>query len=462
MSQQTTVTFNGQDVNKTPVADTDGPYAAAEDAALLIDAANGVLAGDSDADSDPLVAQLVAGPANGALILNADGSFVYMPFANYNGSDSFIYQAFDGMLSSAPVQVTLTVAAVSDAPVADADGPYAAAEDAALTVDAANGVLAGDGDVDGDPLVARLVTGPTHGALALNADGSFVYTPIANYNGSDSFVYQAFDGALGSNPVEVSLNVAAVNDMPVARDDVGLKIAFGVKTQKIAAALLLGNDDDGDPEVGQSLGIVSVGNARNGKVELKGSDVFFTPKKGYTGPASFTYTISDGQGGTATAQANLAVADKKGGYTLVGTQNDNDLFGSLADDKLDGKGGDDWLQGGLGKDVLTGGVGADHFSFVTKLDAKANVDTITDFKSGVDQIVLSASIFKAIGKGMLSAAAFVANNKGVAKDSNDRIVYHTKTGDLFYDADGAGKGGAVLFAKIAGHGVLTADDFFVV
>ncbi|WP_075637325.1 cadherin-like domain-containing protein [Rhizobium rhizosphaerae] len=455
------IQFGTQTFLNAPIADTDGPYAGVEDVTLVVNAANGVLAGDSDVDGDPLVAQLVTGPDHGTLMLNADGSFVYTPVANYNGRDSFVYQAFDGTLVSAPITVSLNVDAGNDAPVADDDGPYAAVENVALTVDAAKGVLAGDGDVDGDPLVAQLLTGPEHGTLMLYEDGSFIYTPVANYNGSDSFTYYAFDGARGSNAVEVSLNVGAVNGAPVARDDVGLKIAPGWKTYKIAAATLLYNDEDGDPETQQSLSIVAVGNAKNGKVELKGGDVYFTPKKGYVGPASFTYTLYDGEGGTATATAKLAMADKKGGYVLVGTQGDDDLFGGLANDKLDGKGGDDWLSGDLGQDVLTGGGGTDYFAFVTKLDAKKNVDTITDFKSGLDWIVLDKTIFKTLSKGVLSDAAFAANSKGAAKDASDRIVYNTKTGDLFYDADGSGKGGAVLFAKIAGHGTVNADDFFV-
>ena len=88
--------------------------------------------------------------------------------------------------------VTITVTPVNDAPVAADDG-YATDEDTPLTV-AAPGVLANDTDVDGETLTAVLVAGPTHGTLTLNADGSFTYTPAANYNGTDSFTYRANDG----------------------------------------------------------------------------------------------------------------------------------------------------------------------------------------------------------------------------------------------------------------------------
>ncbi len=71
---------------------------------------------------------------------------------------------------------------------------------------AAAGVLGNDSDVDGDSLTAVLVSGPAHGTLTLNADGSFTYTPDANYHGSDSFTYKANDGSLDSNVATVSLD----------------------------------------------------------------------------------------------------------------------------------------------------------------------------------------------------------------------------------------------------------------
>ena len=64
-----------------------------------------------------------------------------------------------------------------------------------------------------------LVTSPTHGSLAFNADGSFVYTPETNYNGSDSFQYAAYDGTTFSFIRTVTLNVTSVNDAPVASND---------------------------------------------------------------------------------------------------------------------------------------------------------------------------------------------------------------------------------------------------
>ena len=110
------------------------------------------------------------------------------------------------------VAVLLNTTVTNQAPTAAADA-YSTAEDTALTV-AAPGVLGNDSDPDDNPLSAVLVSGPSHGTLTLNADGSFTYTPAANYNGSDSFTYQASDGTLTSEPATVTLTVTAVNDAP--------------------------------------------------------------------------------------------------------------------------------------------------------------------------------------------------------------------------------------------------------
>src|SRR5204863_520528 len=105
----------------------------------------------------------------------------------------------------------------NDAPVAVNDS-YTTAEDSTLTV-SAPGVLANDLDVEGNALSAVLVSNPTHGALTLNGDGSFSYTPATNYNGSDSFTYKATDGTADSGNATVTITITAVNDAPVAVND---------------------------------------------------------------------------------------------------------------------------------------------------------------------------------------------------------------------------------------------------
>lgn len=104
------------------------------------------------------------------------------------------------------------------APDGSADS-YAATEDTPLSIDAAAGVLANDSDPDNDALTAIVGSNPTNGTLVLNADGSFSYTPNANFNGADSFTYTPNDGTANGTPVTVTINIAAVNDDPTANTD---------------------------------------------------------------------------------------------------------------------------------------------------------------------------------------------------------------------------------------------------
>jgi large repetitive protein len=198
-----------------PVATIDS-YSTNEDETLNI-ASAGVLLNDTDADTDPLTAILVSGVQHGTLALNADGSFSYTPDANYNGLDSFTYKPNDGQADSNIASVNLTVTPVNDVPAASNDS-YAMTEHTVLTVNAAAGVLANDSDVDGDPLYAALVSGPAHGKLTFNSDGSFVYKPLGHYDGPDSFTYKAFDGTASSDVTTVSITVNPVNHTLAIRD----------------------------------------------------------------------------------------------------------------------------------------------------------------------------------------------------------------------------------------------------
>ncbi len=147
----------------------------------------------------------------------------------------------------------------------------------------------------------------------------------------------------------------------------------------------------------------------------------------------------------------------------TGTGGANVLVGNSAINTLNTGANNDALNGSLGNDVLTGGIGADKFVFNTALNATTNVDRITDFAVIDDTIHLDNAIFTAIsGTGTLTAAQFVKNTTGLAGDSNDRIVYETDTGKLFYDSNGNATGGSVQFATLAANLVLTNADFFVI
>ena len=103
-------------------------------------------------------------------------------------------------------------------PPQGADDAYTTDEDVALVIDVPSGVLANDTDADGDSLTATVVDGPQHGELVFNDDGSFTYTPEADYFGSDGFTYEASDGTDVSDLVNVAIEINPVNDAPRLKD----------------------------------------------------------------------------------------------------------------------------------------------------------------------------------------------------------------------------------------------------
>lgn len=280
-----TVTVIVTAVNDVPVAGDD-EYQATEDRLLTI-VAPGPLANDSDVDGDDLSVAISSQPSHGALTQNGDGSFTYMPAANYCGPDQFTYRADDGSSTSAVADVSLAVACVNDVPVAVA-GTYSVDEDTTLTV-AAPGVLDGASDREDDALIAILIAGASQGVLDLQADGSFTYKAAADFYGQDSFTYQANDGAANSNVANVTIVVNAINDAPIAEAD-----AYSVDEDKlltVAAPGVLANDSDIE---GESLMAVQVVAPAHGTLALQPDGSFaYTPEENFHGIDTFTYEAND-------------------------------------------------------------------------------------------------------------------------------------------------------------------------
>ncbi len=287
-SNTATVTINVAAANDGPVGVPD-TYSTQEDTPLTV-AAPGVLANDTDPDASALSALLVGGPAvsAGTVTLNGNGSFTFTPAPNFTGAATFTYRASDGLLQSGVTTVTINVTTSNDAPTANADA-YGTDEDVPLTV-AAPGVLGNDDDPDGGGLTAVLATPPTSGTLVLNADGSFIYTPAANFTGAATFTYRANDGLLQSNAATVSLSVLPINDAPVALND---SYSTSANTPlNVTGPGVLGNDTD---QEGSGLTAVLVAGPANGTLSLNANGEFtYTPNTGFSGTNTFTYRANDG------------------------------------------------------------------------------------------------------------------------------------------------------------------------
>jgi VCBS repeat-containing protein len=272
-----------------PPEANDDSYSLDEDGTLDIASSDGVLANDVAAAGESLAASVLTAPTNGTLTLAADGSLTYVPSANFNGTDSFTYNATDSAGDSAVATASITINPVNDKPVAGNDA-YSTAEDNTLTVDAAGGLLANDADIDGDTLVPTVTLQPVHGSVNVNADGSFSYTPDANYNGLDGFSYLVSDGTTTSDVASATIMINSVNDLPVGVND---QYTTPEDTPlSIAAPGVLTNDTDVD---GDALSSILVNPPQHGQVTL-GADgsLLYSPTANFNGVDGFSYTAGDG------------------------------------------------------------------------------------------------------------------------------------------------------------------------
>ena len=242
-----------------------------------------VLSGATDADGDSLTAAVAAGPDHGTLVLNTDGSFTYTPEANWNGTDSFVFEVSDGYGGTDTATIDVVVASTL-APVGVTD-TYTA--DYGHAVDAANGVLSNDTDQNNGTLRAVLARGPEYGELVLNEDGSFTYTPADDFMGTDSFTYRPTDDDGPGSETVVYLNVTDTS--PEADDD-------EEQTDEDESVTLSVLDNDNDHDTLTVLG-ASDGLFGTTVVNLNGT-ITYTPYANFNGTDTFVYVIGDGSAGS--------------------------------------------------------------------------------------------------------------------------------------------------------------------
>lgn len=273
--------------NQAPVA-VDDTASVDEDNAVTIT----VLGNDSDPDSDPLVVDSFGQGANGT-VTASNSVLTYTPNPNFNGTDSFTYTISDGQGGLATATVSILVNAVNDQPVAS-DDSASTDENTAVTFN----VLNNDSDIDGDSLSLTDVSDPANGTLTSSASGLVTYTPNPGFFGTDSFTYSVSDGSLSATGT-VTISVDEVNEAPVAVDD-------SVSVDEDSAVVIAVLDNDSDPD-NDTLTVSAFGQGADGTVTNSNSVLTYTPNANFHGTDSFTYTISDGRGGVATATVSVIV-----------------------------------------------------------------------------------------------------------------------------------------------------------
>ncbi|MFC1975980.1 Ig-like domain-containing protein, partial [Chloroflexota bacterium] len=280
--------------NNSPVA-VDDSSTTAQATAVTVD----VVSNDSDLDGDTITVDSVGAASNGSVVNNGNGTVTYTPTAGFSGSDSFTYTISDGNGGTATATVSVTVNLANDPPVAVNDSATTN-EDTAVAIN----VGSNDSDPNGDALVFSNFSDPANGSVVNNGVGAVTYTPDFGFNGTDSFTYQIDDGNGGTATATVSVVVnIAQNNPPVANDD-----SISVDKNNVVTINVLGNDSDPDND---SLTIDSLGAPVAGGSVVDNGDgtVTFTPTNNYVGNDRFTYTISDGNGGTDTATVVVTIND---------------------------------------------------------------------------------------------------------------------------------------------------------
>jgi Ca2+-binding RTX toxin-like protein len=160
-----------------------------------------------------------------------------------------------------------------------------------------------------------------------------------------------------------------------------------------------------------------------------------------------------------------AIRGTAGNDSLAGTSGNDTIIGLAGNDTLSGAAGNDWLEGGRGQDALTGGTGADSFVF-RDTPFNSNYDRVFGFASGTDALLFDRATFTALGAPgdfLAGDARFhAAAGASAGHDADDRIIYNTSNGTLYYDADGSGAGHTMFVAVLHGAPGLAADDISMI
>ncbi|WP_289053126.1 Ig-like domain-containing protein, partial [uncultured Pseudoalteromonas sp.] len=292
------VTINALDQNSPPTAANDS-YSVDEDTTLVVDASQGLLANDTDPNNDTFIIDdtYIVSPAHGQLQLATDGSFSYIPDANYYGIDEFQYQVIDTFGATATATATLTINSMPDTPNAQND-EYQFQYNQTLVISAENGLLKNDVNIEPGNLTVNTtpVVNVQSGTLALNVDGSFSYQPDSDALDVDSFTYSVSNEQGLTSTAQVVLSKTGSNSPAEANDD-----EYTLLEDSPATLLnVLENDTDAN---GDTLTLTNVTNSI-GSARIINNRIEYTPEPNYFGEVTLNYTISDGIADGTPAQSS--------------------------------------------------------------------------------------------------------------------------------------------------------------
>ncbi|MCP2728066.1 VCBS domain-containing protein [Limnofasciculus baicalensis] len=433
-SQGFTVNITG--VNDTATISGTATAAVTEDATSPNLTATGTLTvADVDTNQNKFNTTVTSTPGNlgnlsitdaGAYSYSVDNSAVQYLGAGQTKNETFTVQSLDGTASQ---NITVTITGVNDTATISGTATAAVTEDATSPNLTATGTLTvADVDTNQNKFNTTVTSTPGNlgnlsitdaGAYSYSVDNSAVQYLGAGQTKNETFTVQSLDGTASQ---DITVTITGVNDAPVGVND-SAATAFNTPVT-IQTSTLLANDTDVDSTFRSITAVSGFSNGtavlnNNGTANNTTDDyIVFTPTTGFSGNASFNYTLSDGSL-TGTAAVTVAVgasitgtnkADNlvgtngndnidggngsdvisggAGNDTLYGGNGDDILYGGAGNDILYGGNGDDILYGGIGSDTLTGGNGKDTFAF-TGGDGS---DTITDFTKGQDKIGLYSGL----------------------------------------------------------------------
>ena len=285
-SAPATVTITLNPVNDLPVA-IDGSFTVDEDGNY-----SGKLSA-TDIDGDTLFHSLESQGSRGLTSINQDGSFLYIPYPDTSGPDSFTFKVSDDSSVSNIATITININPINDTPVAES-ASISVDEDSSYT-----GQLAAN-DIDGDTLTYSLLAPAARGSVIVNQSGSYVYTPQKDFSGSDTFTFTASDGSGLCGTAVVTITVLSVNDAPIADD-----LAVSLEENSYYTGHLSASDHDQD-----SLFFTLVSQAARGVVSVESNGLFsYTPETNYYGNDMFTFRVSDGSAASSIATVYLVITE---------------------------------------------------------------------------------------------------------------------------------------------------------